>query len=268
MHPTRLTRSAILSAALLALAACDPQVPDSGPRGAGFDSPAEVAARREAALAQPTRTPAQTIRPPATPPSPPPAQQAPLPATVGAPAPLPAAAQTATTEAEDIAAQTRAALGQPPADAPDLPAPLPTQVATADLDRDNPEISREQDFAVVSQQRDIEADAERLRAARQQYQLVTPTELQRPNDNGPNIIAYALNQAQPVGSAGTYARNPLATNRRAETRCNNYRTADIAQEDFLASGGPERDRLGLDPDGDGNACAWNPETYVNLVRGQ
>ncbi|MEM7641436.1 MAG: hypothetical protein AAF366_02795 [Pseudomonadota bacterium] len=252
MHRTRLTRPAFLATALLAVAACDPQVPDSGPRGAGFDSPAEVAARREAALQRPTRTPSQTILPPETPPG-----------------PLPA---TATSEAEDIAAQTRAALGRPASDEPALPAPLPTQTQTqtaaADLDRDNPEISREQDFQIVSQQRDIEADAERLRAARQQYQLVTPTELQRPSDNGPNIIAYALNQAQPVGAAGTYDRNPLATNRRAETRCRNYRTADIAQEDFLASGGPERDRLGLDPDGDGNACAWNPETYVTLVRGQ
>lgn len=268
MHRTRLTRPATLCAALLALTACAPPIPDSGaPRGAGFDSPAEVNARREAALQRATPTPSQTILPPPTRPT---VQWEPVAPTndqvvTGPLAPAPGPADS--TEAADIAAQTRAVLGQ--TESVGAPAPLPSQAtAVGDLDRDNPNISREQDFEVVSQQRGIEADAERLRIARQQYQLVTPVELQRPNDNGPNIIAYALNQAQPRGASGTFPRNPLATTRRAETRCLNYRTNDVAQEEFLAAGGPERDRLGLDPDGDGNACAWDPEVYVNLVRGQ
>ncbi|MEM7489563.1 MAG: hypothetical protein AAF390_10625 [Pseudomonadota bacterium] len=250
MTPTRPFRSAVLCGALLALAACDPPLPNSGPQGAGFDTPAQVNARREAALTQGTPTPAQTIAPPTA--------TAELPAQIG---PAPGGFGSPRSEAEDIAAQTRAALGRPAAIEPAAP-------VTADLDRDNPELSREQDFEVVSQQRDIEADAERLRAARRQYQLVTPVELQRPDDNGPNIIAYALNRAQPRGASGSFARNPLASNRRAEDRCLRYRTADVAQEDFLAAGGPERDRFGLDPDGDGNACAWDPATYVDLVRGQ
>ena len=36
---------------------------------------------------------------------------------------------------------------------------------------------------------------------------------------------------------------------------------DQAQQDFLAKGGPERDRMGVDPDGDGFACAWDPRPF-------
>lgn len=141
---------------------------------------------------------------------------------------------------------------------PEGGAPAPTGITL-----DNPEISSEQDFDSVAAERDIAADAERLAAARQQYQLVTPTELQRPDDTGPNIINYALASSNPVGNK-LYRRNPFAA-RRAEEKCAGYRTADVAQEEFLSAGGPERDRLGLDPDGDGYACGWNPATFRNLV---
>lgn len=40
--------------------------------------------------------------------------------------------------------------------------------------------------------------------------------------------------------------------------CAAYRTAIAAQRAFVAEGGPERDRLGLDPDGDGYACSFRP----------
>ena len=30
---------------------------------------------------------------------------------------------------------------------------------------------------------------------------------------------------------------------------------------FLEAGGPKRDRKGLDPDGDGFACAWDPRPF-------
>ena len=254
--------------AILLLVACQPPVPNSGPN---FDIPAQ---RRDAQLSgqAPLQVP-PTILPPATPPG----------GTIAG-APL--------TEAQILANETRAALGQPlaplpnnpvelpgqtasiaplPAPLPNAPAPLPSATGTPtapDLDRDNPNISREQDFAAVSAQRDIEADAERLRAARQQYQLVTPTELQRPDETGPNIFAYALGPARAVGSNGAFRRGLGASARRAANKCQNYRSADIAQEDFLASGGPERDRLGIDPDGDGNACGWDPAVVRNLVRQQ
>lgn len=135
--------------------------------------------------------------------------------------------------------------------------------ATLGVSLNNPGLSSEQDFDAVAAERDIAADAERLAAARQQYQLVTPTELQRPDDTGPNIINYALSSSNPVGNK-LYRRNPFAA-RRAEEKCAGYRTDDVAQEEFLSAGGPDRDRLGLDPDGDGYACGWNPATFRNMV---
>lgn len=261
----QMTRTLLGLTALTVLAACSPPVPDSGARGAGFDTPSQVAQRREAQLTG--QTPLQA------------------PVTVRAPAPgtvVAGATQPIQSEAQVLANETRAALGRPAAPATPIstpvpapfptaaPAPLPTAVASgapaADLDRDNPTISSEQDFDAVSAQRDIQADAERLRAARQQYQLVTPTELQRPDSTGPNIFAYALGPAKPKGTQGAFRRGLGASASRAEAKCQNYRSDDIAQEDFLASGGPERDRLGIDPDGDGNACGWDPSVVRRLVQ--
>ena len=266
--------------ALVALAGCNPPVPDSGARGAAFETPEQYSARREAELRTGARTGVRTqatVLPPATPPAPPPPPQAPLPARTTS-APISTAAVTVpppATEAERLAQETRAVLGAPPAPAPtplpSAPAPLPAATTTGtaaavQLNRDNPEISREQDFGAVSAERSIQDDAARVQAARQQYQIVQPTELQRPDDNGPNIIKYALEQAKPVGASGTYRRGVLTSARRAAQNCQGYRTDDVAQEDFLSAGGPQQDRLNLDPDGDGNACGWNPATYRSLVR--
>ena len=46
-----------------------------------------------------------------------------------------------------------------------------------------------------------------------------------------------------------------------EAACGKFASPDLAQMDFLQSGGPERDRKGLDPDGDGFACAWDPTPF-------
>ena len=40
--------------------------------------------------------------------------------------------------------------------------------------------------------------------------------------------------------------------------CTEYATPQAAQGVFIARGGPERDPLGLDPDGDGYACSYRP----------
>lgn len=249
----RLKITFVPALAVLALAACEPPVPDSGARGAGFETPDQFAQRREAELTTGIRAP-QTILPPTTVPA---------------------------TEAEQLASETRAILGGGGTAAPAPvqtaslgdPEPLPTAAqppasvnpAALELNRDNPALSREQDFGAVSAERSIQDDAARVSAARQQYQLVQPTELERPDDNGPNIIAYAIERARPIGASGTYRRAVLASSRRSEQKCEGYRTADVAQEEFLSAGGPDRDRLNLDPDGDGNACAWDPAVFRNLV---
>ncbi|MCV2876603.1 hypothetical protein OE810_10095 [Rhodobacteraceae bacterium XHP0102] len=121
-------------------------------------------------------------------------------------------------------------------------------------------ISDEQDFDAVAARETIESDA--ARRARMQAQLVVvqpepvPT---RPASVGPSVVNYAIATSHPMGQR-VYARSPLGRGRHAEN-CAAYRSADLAQEDFLARGGPNRDPLALDPDGDGYACAWDPAPY-------
>lgn len=43
--------------------------------------------------------------------------------------------------------------------------------------------------------------------------------------------------------------------------CAPYPTPADAQKAFLAKGGPVRDPAGLDPDGDGFVCGWDPAAY-------
>ena len=62
------------------------------------------------------------------------------------------------------------------------------------------------------------------------------------------------------------AKAVTASAEKAIRACAAYSSPDRAQEDFLASGGPERDRKSLDPDGDGFACAWDPAPF-RAVRG-
>ena len=68
---------------------------------------------------------------------------------------------------------------------------------------------------------------------------------------------------------GTQIYRRIGLNRAAkfERNCAKYPSPDRAQEEFLAKGGPERDRLGLDPDGDGYACSWVPRPFRKAVSG-
>jgi hypothetical protein len=46
--------------------------------------------------------------------------------------------------------------------------------------------------------------------------------------------------------------------------CRKFTDPDDAQRAFLASGGPQSDQYGLDPNGDGFACSWDPTPYREL----
>lgn len=48
--------------------------------------------------------------------------------------------------------------------------------------------------------------------------------------------------------------------------CTTYATADAAQIGYLSRGGPQADPLGMDPDGDGYVCGWDPATWRPRVR--
>jgi hypothetical protein len=78
-------------------------------------------------------------------------------------------------------------------------------------------------------------------------------------------VNYALQTTHARGTR-LYTRTGINLAARAQRVCAGYASADQAQIDFLAKGGPERDRLGVDPDGDGFACAWNPAPFRAAVR--
>ena len=121
-------------------------------------------------------------------------------------------------------------------------------------------ISNENNFDAVSDQRSIESDAARIAANRQQYQVIQPEALPERTDSGPNIVAFALQTSHPRGTQ-LYRRSGFNREAKFARACAEFSTPDQAQIDFLARGGPERDRKGLDPDGDGYACTWDPSPF-------
>lgn len=217
-------RVLLTGAALVALVACAPQVPDSG-AGVGFD---RVDRERMARVERDAQLEG-------------------------------AAPVTTTTLDAEAGAQARATnSGVSPIEAdPNNP---PPQAVT-----DSAGLSREQDFQAVSGERDIEDDAARIRAAQSQYRIIQPTELPtRTSDNRPNIVAYALETDNPLG-VQVYKRSSFNTQSRHQRNCASYPSPDRAQEDFLADGGPQKDRKALDPDGDGFACAWDPRPFRRVA---
>lgn len=140
----------------------------------------------------------------------------------------------------------------------------PVAVETATLDAatapDNPNISDEQSFDAVASRESIESDAERIERNRETFQVVAPTAIPERSSTGrPNVVAFALATSHPVGTQ-VYRRSGTSIDR-FNRECAKYPSADRAQEAFLGFGGPQRDRRGMDPDGDGYACFWNPAPF-------
>ncbi|MGR3370752.1 MAG: hypothetical protein ACU0CC_03085 [Sagittula sp.] len=230
-------RYILCGVAALALTACTTSVPDSAAgvvdtgQGVGFNNYDSYRAEREAQLNGATGQSA-LIAPPAD-------------------------VQSGTLDPQDAAASQQAAAlnsGQAPIDAsPSNPAPQMVENSAG--------ISGENDFDAVSAQRDIAADAAMIQQNRAQYQVIQPTDLPtRPGTNRPNIVEYALRTTNPVGTA-LYKRSSLRAETRYQNSCGAFASPDLAQEEFLALGGPEKDRKGMDPDGDGYACGWNPAPF-------
>lgn len=239
--------------AVVAVAACQPAVPEDSRFGVGFDQTFDAQrVNRDAALAAGNGVP-----------SAPSVSAQPLPASGSA---------------EDTAAQTTALLAQtsqsadaetlsatannsgvPPLVAsPSNPAPAVVNSATG--------ISQENNFDAVSDQRSIESDAARLASNRAQYQVIQPQALPQRTETGPNVVEYALSTSHPVGTK-IYRRSGFNAQRKYERSCGQYQFKDQAQAAFLAAGGPKRDRNGMDPDGDGYACRWDPSPFRNASSG-
>ncbi|MEL6102102.1 MAG: hypothetical protein AAFR68_12410 [Pseudomonadota bacterium] len=267
---------------LAGLGACAPTVPDSGyrvdpGRGVGFDNSIEAQRRREAALASSEAVPveplvSETFLPPEggpqaseTPAIPTARAQAAAPSPVTA-QPLTRTAQTQTTQSQSSQSAELAQIQQQ-ADATAASANSGRAVVNASPSNappvllNNPGISDEQDFDAVSSRQSIESDAARIAANREQYQVVAPTALPSRSGSGePNIVAYALETRHAPGTR-LYRRSVLSGQSRYQRACGEYASADQAQLAFLQRGGPDRDRLGVDPDGDGFACDWDPRPF-------
>ena len=183
--------------------------------------------------------------------------------------PRAAAVETAPLDGDDspeaLAAATAAALGAAPgggapmtamaAGTPTNPLPEGTPAAPA-------AISDEQSFAAVTARETRESDAARIAANRAQYVVIQPTDLPpRPDGQGPSTVAFALATDNAPGQA-LYDRSSLFSSQaRFDRNCAKYASDDAAQQAFLDAGGPERDRYGIDPDGDGFACYWDPRPF-------
>ncbi len=235
--------------ALLALAACAPTVPDSG-SGVGFGNYSEYVRQREA-TAQAAGQPLSAV----------PAQPVFSTERVGEAIDNAAGGVTPATGGAIGETQIAATTG---ANRPRGNAPAGIRQEAGEM-RAGAAMSDEQDFDAVSSRETIDSDAERLARQRAQYQVVAPTALpQRSGDAGPNIVQFALTTTHAPGTqlykrGGLFQRDPLVT-------CAKYASPDLAQEVFLSKGGPEKDRDGLDPDGDGFACGWDPRPFRNALR--
>lgn len=107
-----------------------------------------------------------------------------------------------------------------------------------------------------------EADAAALAAAAAQRVVIQPGQLPEVV-SGVNIITFARETTNAVGSR--VYRRPSIRRTNSSSQCRKFGSADDAQRNFLANGGPQDDPLNLDPDGDGFACRWSPEAYRALV---
>jgi len=233
----RVKKFVMISVSCLALAACEPQVPNSG-AGVGFDDYATYElerARREAQL-----------------------QGTPMPSSGAAVVPAAIVAGDDGVSSADLAA---AGIRGATSDTPDFdPAPRSTLAS-------NPDISDEQSFDAVASRESIESDAERRARQAAAYQLIEATAVpDRQGDTGPNIVRYALQAPNDLGET-VFTRAGLSGEGRFVRNCAKYRTPDDAQRDFLTRGGPQRDRLGIDPDGDGFACGWDPQAFRAIATG-
>ncbi|MEP3299526.1 MAG: hypothetical protein ABJO27_24120 [Pseudoruegeria sp.] len=80
------------------------------------------------------------------------------------------------------------------------------------------------------------------------------------SDGSPNIVAFALATSNAVGQS-IYPRDGAVSADKLAKNCAKYRNPEEAQQKLLSSGGPQKDKYDIDPDGDGFACYWNPAPF-------
>ena len=90
------------------------------------------------------------------------------------------------------------------------------------------------------------ATRRRIEANRAQYVVIQPGALPtRPGDTGPNIVEYAIATNNPVG-VPLYNR-PSIYLVNVKAACAKFTSPDLAQQAFLADGGPQTRQEGAGP---------------------
>lgn len=175
--------------------------------------------------------------------------------------------ETALDRAEGTAASPGAALPGPgtpstlPAGTASVAGTVPAPIVDTGIDPNDQEINlalTPRELQVVQR----EEAARRLEAARAQRVEVAPEPLPE-QDVTANVVRFARETTHAVGTR-VYRRPALRSRTQSSQICRRFGSADEAQRQFLANGGPERDRFNLDPDGDGFACRFDPEVYRQL----
>ncbi|PIB24203.1 hypothetical protein BFP76_02955 [Amylibacter kogurei] len=159
----------------------------------------------------------------------------------------------ATTPSNDASVDNLLEQAENELNATDTPAPAPLP------ETDRSTISNSQDFEAVTQRETIETDAAKLEELKRTYTVFDAKELPQ-KQGGTDLASYAqANKDRTVGRS-RYRRNKKDY---TANNCNNYADRDLAQVTFLLQGGPRKDPLKLDADGDGFACSWTPYGYFN-----
>ena len=107
-----------------------------------------------------------------------------------------------------------------------------------------------------------EEASQKLLEARGNRIVIKPDELKDIKiDPKVNIAIYARTTKNVLGKRA-YTRLGKKVN--GVNPCVRFSVKDDAQRYFLQKGGPEKDLFGLDIDGDGFACNWDPEPFKKI----
>jgi len=172
-----------------------------------------------------------------------------------------------TTSFENTVAAAIESSGEPETETTSIePTADPQPVQTAGVDPNAQSINLSESSQEV-QKAQREVAARELQAARDQLVIVQPDTASVPSADI-NIAQFARTTTNKVGQR-VYQRSTFGGDESSRSRCARFADTDAAQRVFLQNGGPRKDRLKLDPDGDGFACKWSPEPYRALsVPGQ
>ena len=176
---------------------------------------------------------------------------------------VPQAGTASSTGGGDFTTTIEGALAEPTADG--LPAHYPGAKLPPSADGTGPALDDDRinlmQWTLEQQKIDAAVAQQQLDSARSQLVVVQPGNLPNRVD-GVNVALYAQ---QSTNALGQRAFDRTVGARVAGVgACGRYRDPDAAQRAFLGAGGPQSDRLGLDPDGDGFACSFDPAPYRAL----